>query len=72
MTIAVPLSFLYYRIKIEPVVGEPWPVGRGAHAACCLDEHPQLLISGGMDKYEETLCDSWLFYVASRKWKKVR
>ena len=64
--------------KIKPVVEEPWPVGRTAHATCCLDhggEHPQLLISGGLYKYKKAqkiLSDSWLFNVASRKWKKVR
>ena len=61
--------------KIEPRVGEPWPVGRDVHAACCLDhggEHPQLLISGGLDNDNKILNDLWLFDVASRKWKKVR
>ena len=61
--------------KIEPGVGEPWPVGRCGHAACCLDhggDHPQLLISGGLDNDEKALSCSWLFDVTSRKWKKVR
>ena len=64
--------------KIEPggAVGEPWPVGRSAHAACCLDhggEHPQLFISGGVDNGWKTLSGSWLFDInkSSNKWKKV-
>ena len=41
--------------------GEPWPVGREGHAACCLDfgsKHPCLLVIGGIDKDGVTLKDA--------------
>lgn len=61
--------------KIEQGVGEPWPEARSAHADCCLGhggEHPQILITGGVNNDYEPLADAWLFDVLSRKWKKVR
>ena len=36
---------------MKPVQGEPWPVERSVHAACCLNygqDHPQLLVYRGM------------------------
>ena len=65
---------------MEPVKGDPWPEERLYHAACCLnfgEEHPQLLVSGGVDKkYEQDfggiLGDIWIFDVDSRKWTEVR
>ena len=51
-----------------------WPVERDDHAACCLNygqEHPQVLISGGTDKYGNTLGDAWLFSVATGTWREV-
>ena len=61
--------------KVEPVQGEPWPVERLGHAACCLNyggAHPQLLVSGGRGKDGKTLGDMWILDVDSGKWKKVR
>ena len=55
-------------------MGEPWPVGRSFHAACCLgfsSKHPHLLIIGGRDSYDRILGDAWLFDVTNRKWKEV-
>ena len=60
---------------MEPVQGEPWPVERADHAACCLnygETHPQLLVSGGLAKDGKTLGDMWILDVDSGKWKKVR
>ena len=54
--------------------GAAWPVGRDVHAACCLNygqEHPQLLISGGLDKDHKTLGDAWLLSVATGTWREV-
>ena len=54
--------------------GEPWPVGRSGHAACCLgfgSKHPHLLVTGGVDNDDKTLRDAWLFDVTNRKWKEV-
>ena len=39
--------------KLEPTQGVQWPTERGSHAACCLnygEDHPKLLVSGGLDK----------------------
>ena len=54
--------------------GAAWPVERTDHAACCLNysqEHPQLLISGGLDKGNKTLGDAWLLSVATGTWREV-
>ena len=49
-------------------------MGRSSHAACCLnygEEHPQLLVSGGLDKDEKTLSDLWVLDVEAGTWKEV-
>ena len=61
--------------KVEPHDGEPWPVGRSAHAACGLgyaEDHIYLLISGGLNNDGQVLNDMWLFDVSLKKWKEVR
>ena len=48
---------------------------RELHAACCLnygDEHPKLLVTGGLDNNKNTLKDAWILDVNSGKWKEVR
>ena len=60
---------------MEPREGEPWPVGRDAHAACCLGyagDHIHLLVTGGNDDDGKILKDSWLFNLSLKKWKEVR
>ena len=47
---------------------------RSAHAACCLnygEEHPQLLVTGGMDNNDTTLQDAWILDVDSGRWRRV-
>ena len=53
----------------------PCPVGRLFHATVCLGyggNHPQLLVSGGMDNDKNVLGDMWIFDVESKKWREVR
>ena len=59
--------------KLEGQEGDPWPVGRSAHADCCLGygKHPHLLVTGGVDNDDKTLRDAWLFDVTNRRWKEV-
>ncbi|XP_064393791.1 kelch domain-containing protein 2-like [Halichondria panicea] len=60
--------------KVKPVQGEPWPVVRAGHAACCLNygqDHPQLLVYGGLDNSNKTLGDMWLLDVDTVKWTEV-
>ena len=60
--------------KVEPVEGEPWPVERTGHAACCLNygrDHPQLLVYGGRDDKMSILKDMWILDVDSVKWTEV-
>ncbi|XP_064393126.1 uncharacterized protein LOC135340711 isoform X2 [Halichondria panicea] len=60
--------------KVKPVQGEPWPVERSAHAACCLNygqDHPQLLVYGGRGKSRDTLEDMWMLDVDIGKWTAV-
>ena len=59
---------------MKPVQGEPWPVGRSVHAACCLNydqDHPQLLVYGGRSS-DKTLGDMWTLYADTVKWTEVR
>ena len=61
--------------KVEQCEGEPWPVGRISHAACCLGyggDHAQLLVTGGIGEDNKTLKDAWLFDLSSGKWREVR
>ena len=54
--------------------GAAWPVRRNHNAACCLNygqEHPLLLISGGVGKDAMTLGDAWLLSVATGTWREV-
>ena len=58
---------------MKPVQGEPWPVGRAVHAACCLNygqDHPQLLVYGGLGKGFKILGDMWTL-VDTGKWTEV-
>ena len=60
--------------KLEGAEGAPWPVERSSHDACCLnygEEHPQLLVIGGMDNDLNTLQDAWILDVKSRRWREV-
>ena len=60
---------------MEPCEGEPWPVGRGEHAACCLGytgDHIHLLVTGGRGGDGKVLKDSWLFNLSLKNWKEVR
>ena len=60
--------------KLERSKGAPWPVERDAHAACCLnygEKHPQLLVTGGVDKTGNTLQDAWILDVKSGRWREV-
>ncbi len=59
---------------MKPVQGEPWPVGRSGHAACCLNygqDHPQLLVYGGLDDGSKALGDMWTLNVDTVKWTEV-
>ena len=54
--------------------GQPWPAARDAHAACCLgfgSENPQLLVIGGIDAFDETIGDAWIFDLSSQTWREV-
>ena len=60
--------------KLEKSEEASWPVERSAHAACCLnygEEHPQLLVTGGLGKNNDSLQDAWILDVKSREWREV-
>ena len=55
--------------------GEPWPVARYCHCACCIGytgDHIHLLVSGGRGSDGEPLNDVWMFDLSLKKWKEVR
>ncbi len=59
---------------MKPVQGEPWPVGRSSHAACSLNydqDHPQLLVYGGLDDGSKALGDMWILDVDTVQWAEV-
>ena len=61
--------------KLERPEGATWPVERSSHAATCLnygDDHPQLLVTGGVDKMNKTISDAWLLDVNTGRWREVR
>ena len=60
---------------MEPLPGLPWPVRRSRHAACCLnygEDHPKVLLSGGLNEYNSVLGDLWIVDINSGKWTEVR
>ena len=60
---------------MEPVQGDPWPVERAYHAACCLnygDSHPQLMVHGGLGAGNKVLGDIWILDIDTGKWTEVR
>ena len=60
---------------MEPHEGEPWPVERDDHVACCLGyagNHIYLLVTGGVGRDDKALKDVWLFDLSLKKWKEVR
>ena len=60
--------------KLEKPERASWPVNRVSHAACCLnydEEHPQLLVTGGVDKNDNTLQDAWVLDVNFERWREV-
>ena len=61
--------------KLERPEGATWPVERSGHAATCLnygDDHPQLLVTGGLDKNLKTLNDAWMLDINTGRWREVR
>ena len=61
--------------KLERPEGAPFPAERCYHAATCLnygDDHPQLLVTGGLDKNLKTLSDAWLLDINTGRWREVR
>ena len=66
--------FIQEWTKLEGAEGAPWPMERSSHDACCLnygEEHPQLLVTGGLDNNLNTLQDAWILDVKSGRWREV-
>ena len=60
---------------MEPAQGDQWPEARNSHSACCLntgEDHPMVLVSGGVNKDVKILGDMWILDVDSGKWTEVR
>ena len=60
--------------KLERPKGAPWPKERDSHAACCLNygqDDPQVLVTGGVDKYLDVLSDMWILDIKSGRWREV-
>lgn len=50
---------------------EPWPVGRNNHAAVCLWNGPQLLVTGGLDENMKVIDDTWILNFQTGRWREV-
>ena len=51
------------------------PNSRNSHAACCVnygEDHPMVLVSGGVNKSNCILGKMWILYVDSGRWTEVR
>ena len=51
-----------------------WPREREGHAACCLnygEEHPKLLVSGGLKNMGDLNRDIWILDVDRGRWTEV-
>ena len=60
---------------MEPAQGDQWPEARLGHSACTFnygEEHPTVLVSGGLSKGLKVLGDMWVLDVDSGKWTEVR
>ena len=60
---------------MEPAQRDQWPEARGHHSACCLntgEDHPMVLVTGGVGKGIKALGDMWILDVDSGKWIEVR
>ena len=60
---------------MEPAQGDQWPEGRVFQAACCVnygEDHPMVLVSGGVGEGFKVLRDMWILDVDSSKWTEVR
>ena len=66
--------FVQHWTRVDIQEGESCPVGRTGYAAVCLGyggDHPQLLITGGLDVGDKVLSDSWILDLQSGRWKEV-
>lgn len=55
-------------------MGDLRPVERDCHAAVCLgfnSDHPQLFVTGGLGRNDQTLNDGWILDLKSAKWREV-
>ena len=60
---------------MEPAQGDQWPEGRSDHSARCLntgEDHPVVLVSGGLGIGNKILGDMWILDVDCGKWTEVR
>ena len=60
---------------MKPAQGVQWPETRSGHSASALnygEDHPMVLVSGGLGEGVETLKDMWILDVDSGKWIEVR
>ena len=66
--------YMQHWSTLDQQEGQPCPVGRSRHAAACLGyggDHPQLLVTGGVDKDLNVLSDVWVLNLQSGRWREV-
>ena len=78
MIVELLYAALYLQHWTKLDVSGPKPPARSRHAACYIagpltgQEHPLLLVAGGLGDDYKVLQDMWILDINGRKWKQVR
>ncbi|XP_019853472.1 PREDICTED: kelch domain-containing protein 1-like [Amphimedon queenslandica] len=70
----ISISTVFWQYIKKPEAINQWPVGRFAHAGDIIITGlncPMLVISGGLNKNNDTLDDCWIFNITQHSWVKV-
>ncbi|XP_011407115.2 PREDICTED: uncharacterized protein LOC105314567 [Amphimedon queenslandica] len=70
----ISISTVFWQCIKKPEAIDQWPVGRNRHAGAIIitrSDCPMLVISGGVDKNNDTLDDCWIFNITQHSWIKL-
>uniref|UniRef100_A0A1X7THK8 Protein kinase domain-containing protein n=1 Tax=Amphimedon queenslandica TaxID=400682 RepID=A0A1X7THK8_AMPQE len=70
----ISISTVFWQCIKKPVAIDQWPVGRFHLAGAVIitgSGCPMLVISGGLDKNDDTLDDCWIFNITQHSWIKL-
>ncbi|XP_019854456.1 PREDICTED: uncharacterized protein LOC109583509 [Amphimedon queenslandica] len=70
----ISINTVFWQCIKKPEAIDQWPVGRWLHAGAIIitgSDCPMLVISGGLDKNDDTLDDCWIFNITQHSWIKL-